>query len=121
MNIDNSLISTALLALQQSQKVNFDINHEKSGKTGFWYELIENEGQNNALSVDVLIYFDSTSTTGYAIEVVFADGGQTMLERQIESFADFREILEYDFRQNIAGLQYIQWSESMLEILQELK
>ncbi|MEG4087530.1 MULTISPECIES: hypothetical protein [unclassified Microcoleus] len=102
MNIEHSLISTALLALQQSKKIQFDMNCTDSGKSGFWFKGYANEDQNNEIMVEVLIYMDSTSATGYGVQVdVLDDETITIFNKPIESFQQFQLIFASEFIQEV--------------------
>lgn len=102
MNIESNIINTALLALQQSKKLQFDMNCTDSGKSGFWFKGYANEDQNDEIMVEVLVYMDSTSATGYGVQVdVLDDETVTILDKPIESFQQFQKIFAAEFIQEI--------------------
>jgi hypothetical protein len=102
MNIENSLISTALLALQQSAKVRFDMNCTDSSKSGFWFKSYANEDQNDEIMLEVLIYISTESPTGYAVQVdVLDDETSTLVDQAIKSFQEFQAIFTTEFVQKV--------------------
>ena len=98
----HSLISTALLALQQSEKVRFDMNCTENGKAGFWFKGYANEDENDEIMVEVLVYMNTESPTGYAVQVdVLDDETVTILDQPIGSFAEFQVVFAADYIQKI--------------------
>lgn len=101
-NLHNSLISTALLALQTSKQVNFDMECTESGKSGFWCKKYANEDQNDEIMVELLIYLSTESATGYGIQVdVLDDETYTIVDQPIASFEEFQAIFASGFVQKV--------------------
>ena len=102
MNIESNLISTALLALQQSKKVQFDMNCTDTNKSGFWFKGYANEDEDDEIMVEILVYMDAESPTGYGVQVdVLDDETVTILDKTIESFQQFQLIFASEFIQNV--------------------
>ena len=99
---DNSLISTALLALQQAKQVNFTMNGTESGRAGFWFKGYANEDEDNEIMVEVFLYMDTASPTGYAVQVdVLDDETVTILDRPINFFVEFQVVFTSDYIQRV--------------------
>ena len=93
MNIHTSLIQTALLALQQSSQVRFTMNSTESNKSGFWWKAYANEDENDEMQCELLVYMDTESPTGYALQIdVLDDEIYTILDKNIETFQQFQVI-----------------------------
>lgn len=99
MNIHNSLISTALLALQQQGELKY------TGKIG---DIIPHSGfmksvnylGNDRLSeVTILIYMSSKSPTGYGIRVTATAENPSLLisDQHLESFEEFEDLIDKDY------------------------
>ena len=103
MNIENSLISTALLALQQSSQVQFAMatGIEGDDKSGFWFKKSVNEDEDDEMSLQVLIYMDEESPTGYGVIVEALDDEITLLDQPITSFKEFQKIFHSEYIQNV--------------------
>jgi hypothetical protein len=107
LNLDSQLISTALLALQDSGKFKFGFKSDntfkfslESGntfKTGFLKEVVEPGTHPNSDYV-IVFYMDKKSPTGYSIEVqaVAVSPFVSILKRCIVNFEDFEELIETD-------------------------
>ena len=103
MNIENSLISTALLALQQSSQVQFTMatGIEDDDKSGFWFKKYANEDEDNEMQLQVFIYMDEESPTGYGVSVEALNDEITLLDEQIKSFKEFQKIFYSDYIQTV--------------------
>lgn len=98
MNLHNSLISTALLALQTAGDVKFTINE----KPGFWWKSYANEDENNEMQCEIHIYMNPESPTGYSLQVdALDDETYTILDRNLDTFQDFQTIFAPGFLDNI--------------------
>ena len=103
MNIENSLISTALLALQANGELKFTMNGgEEEDKSGFWKKGYANEDEDNETQLEIFIYMNPESPTGYSVMVdVLDDETVTILDKPIESFRQFQLIFASEFIQNV--------------------
>jgi hypothetical protein len=99
MNIHNSLISTALLALQQQGELKY------TGKLG---DIIPHSGfckSVNYLGSDrlseftILVYMTSKSPTGYGIRVTATAKVPSLLltDHYLESFEEFEDLIDKDY------------------------
>lgn len=103
MSIANNLISTALLALQKSEEVTFTMTGStEDDKPGFWFKSYANEDENDEMMLQVLVYMDETSLTGYSVMVdILDDEIVTILDQQIKTFKEFQNIFCYEYIQNV--------------------
>jgi len=103
MNIENSLISTALLALQQSSQIKFTMDGgDTEDKSGFWKKGYANEDQDDEIMIETFIYMNPESPTGYSVMVdVLDDETVTILDQPIESFQQFQSIFRPNYIQNV--------------------
>ena len=99
----NSLISTALLALQQSNQVQFSMatGIEDDDKSGFWFKKYANEDEDDETQLQAFIYMDEESPTGYGVSVEALNDEITLLDEQIKSFKEFQKIFHSDYIQNV--------------------
>jgi hypothetical protein len=98
MNIHNSLISTALLALQQSGELKYQSKCGKSIPSGFYKSVLYLDSDKLS-KFQVTVYMTSKSPTGYAIRVeAIAEMPELLLtDHHLESFEEFEKELEKDY------------------------
>ena len=103
MNIENSLISTALLALQQSGELRFTMNGgDNEDKSGFWFKGYANEDEDDETQLETFIYMNPESPTGYSVMVdILDDETLTILDKPIESFRQFQLIFRPNYIQEV--------------------
>ena len=103
MNIENSLISTALLALQNSSEVQFIMNGGDEGtQTGFWFKGYANEDEDDETQLEVFIYMNEKSPTSYSVQVdILDDETINILNQPIKSFKEFQKIFRPKYIQNV--------------------
>lgn len=100
MSIHNSLISTALLALQTAGDARFTMNCalDNTSKSGFWWKAYANEEQDDETQCEILVYMTPESPTGYALQVdVLDDEAYTIFDKNIETFQQFQLIFATDY------------------------
>lgn len=98
MNIHNGLISTALLALQQSGELKYQSKCGTSIPSGFYKSVLYIDSDRLS-KFQVTIYMTSKSATGYAIRVeAIAQIPELLItDRHLESFEDFEEEIDRDY------------------------
>jgi len=98
MNIENSLISTALLAPQQQGDLEFRTKY-KTLPTGFHKSIEPDESFGTLVQFRLTVYMTSKSPTGYAIriEATAELPGLLLTDRHLESFEDFEEEIDKDY------------------------
>ncbi len=99
MNIENSLISTALLALQAAGQLEFRTKY-KTLPTGFHKTIEQDESFGKLGKFRLTIYMDKKSPTGYAIrtEAVAERTGLLLTDHHLESFEEFEDLIDKDWR-----------------------
>jgi hypothetical protein len=98
MNIEHSLISTALLALQQSGELKYQSKCGKSIPSGFYKSVLYLDSDKLS-KFQITVYLTSKSATGYAVRVeAIAQMPELLLtDRHLESFEDFEEEIDKDY------------------------
>ena len=97
MSIHTSLISTTLLALQQSGVFAYG---RKSSRSGFYKEVQHLNSDKEYFSI--LVYMVSDSPTGYAIRVNALKSPEILvIDHDIESFKDFEVAIDRDYSVDI--------------------
>ena len=97
MSIHTSLISTTLLALQQSGVFAYG---RKSSLSGFYKEVQHLNSDKEDFSI--LVYMVSDSPTGYAIRVNALKSPEILvIDHDIESFKDFEVAIDRDYSVDI--------------------
>lgn len=97
--IDATLISTALLAAQQQKEFWFCRKSPSAGKTGFIQQILVTDAHPDSEFI-IIIYMDTESPTGYAIEVQAVAAikpGILLLGRHIKNFEDFEKLMAADY------------------------
>ena len=103
----NNLISTALLALQQSSQVQFSMaSGPDEDQSGFFFKGYANEDEDDETQLQVFVYMDETSPTGYSVSVDAIDDETNILNQPIESFKEFQKIFHSDYIQNVFNNHY---------------
>ena len=103
----NSLISTALLALQQSSQVQFIMSSgPDETQSGFFFKGYANEDEDDEIQLQVFVYVDKKSPTGYGVSVDAVDDETNILNQSIESFEEFQRIFHSDYIQNVFNNHY---------------
>lgn len=98
----HSLISTALLAQQQANKVTFTMSGgPEDDKSGFWFKGYANEDEDNETMIQVLIYMDEELPTGYGVLVHALDEDVILLDQPITTFKEFQGIFRDEYIQKI--------------------
>ena len=94
----HSLISTALLALQQQGELRYQSKVGKVIPSGF-YKTVEYLGSDKNGKFQITVYLTSKSPTGYGLRVdAIAEIPQiTLLDRHLESFEDFEDVIDEDY------------------------
>ena len=95
---DNSLISTALLALQQQGDLKYQSKCGTNLPSGFYKSVLYLDSDRLG-KFQVTIYMTSKSPTGYGIRIeATAEVPQLLLtDRHLESFEDFEEEIDKDY------------------------
>jgi len=101
-----SLISTALLALQQSNQLEFTMTGgDSEDKSGFWWKTYVSDDD---ILLHSIIYLTESSPTGYAVQTCYSvcdeDDDETLavlLEKSLESFKDFQKIFAPDYLEKV--------------------
>jgi hypothetical protein len=98
MNIHNSLISTALLALQQAGELKYQSKCGKSLPSGFYKSVLYLDSDKLS-KFQVTIYMTSKSPTGYAIRVeAIAQMPELLLtDHHLDSFEEFEDLIDKDY------------------------
>jgi hypothetical protein len=98
MNIHNSLISTALLALQQAGELKYHSKCGKSLPSGFYKSVLYLDSDKLS-KFQITIYMTSKSATGYAIRVeAIAQMPELLLtDHHLESFEEFEDLIDKDY------------------------
>jgi hypothetical protein len=98
MNIENSLISTALLALQAAGQLEFRTKY-KTLPTGFHKTIEQDESFGKLGKFRLTIYMDKKSPTGYTIrvEAVAELPGLLLTDHHLESFEEFEDLIDKDY------------------------
>lgn len=103
----NSLISTALLALQQSSQVRFIMSSGPcETQSGFFFKGYANQDEVDETQLQVFVYMDETSPTGYGVSIDAIDDETNILNQSIESFKEFQKIFHSNYIQNIFNNHY---------------
>jgi hypothetical protein len=98
MNIEHSLISTALLALQHSGELKYHSKCGKSIPSGFYKSVLYLDSDKLS-KFQVTVYLTSKSSTGYAIRVeAIAQVPELLLtDHHLESFEEFEDLIDKDY------------------------
>ena len=99
MNMHHSLISTALLALQQQGEVQFVTKCGTVIPHSGFFKTVQYLDADKLGEFTILIYMTSKSPTGYGIRVTATAEVPSLLltDRHLESFEDLEEELEKDY------------------------
>ena len=95
---DNSLISTALLALQQQGELKYQSKCGANLPSGFYKSVLYLDSDRLG-KFQVTVYMTSKSPTGYGIRVeATAEVPQLLLtDRHLDSFEDFENEIDRDY------------------------
>ena len=98
MNIDNSLISTALLALQQSGELKYQSKCGATVPSGFYKSVLYLDSDRLG-KFQITIYMTSKSPTGFGVRVEATAKVPELLltDRHLESFEDFENEIDKDY------------------------
>lgn len=98
MNIHNSLISTALLALQQAGELQFVTKCGTVIPHSGFFKSVNSLGGDRLSEFSILIYMTSKSATGYGVKVTAVAEVPNLLltDRYLESFEDFEDEIDKD-------------------------
>lgn len=97
------LISTALLAMVSEKTVEFDA--DRWGKTGAFHRVYINDLIDHDLidrEIEIFVYLTLDSPTGYAFLLInLGENFGVLLDKNIESFAEFRSLFPLESIHNI--------------------
>ena len=98
MNIDNSLISTALLALQQQGELKYQNKCGSTIPSGFYKSVLYLDSDRLG-KFQITVYMTSKSPTGYGIraEATAEVPERLLVDRHLESFEDFEKEIDKDY------------------------
>jgi hypothetical protein len=98
MSIDNHLISTALLALQQTGKLKYQSKCGATLPSGFYKSVLYIDSDRLG-KFQTTIYLTSKSPTGFGVRVeATAEVPELLLiDRYLESFEDFENEIDRDY------------------------
>ncbi|MEG4306845.1 hypothetical protein QUB16_29655 [Microcoleus sp. D3_18a_C4] len=98
MNIHTSLISTALLALQQQGELKYQSKCGATLPSGF-YKSVTYLDSDRLGKFQITVYLTSKSPTGYGVRVeATAEIPELLLtDRHLESFEDFENEIDRDY------------------------
>lgn len=98
MNMHHSLISTALLALQQQGELKYQSKCGPTLPSGFYKSVLYIDSDRLG-EFQITVYMTSKSPTGYGVRVeAIAEIPQLLLtDRHLDSFEDFEEEIDKDY------------------------
>jgi hypothetical protein len=98
MNMHHSLISTALLALQQAGELKYQSKCGPTLPSGFYKSVLYLDSDRLG-KFQVTVYMTSKSPTGFGVRVeATAEVPELLLaDRHLESFEDFEEEIDKDY------------------------
>lgn len=98
MNIEHSLISTALLAIQHSGELKYHSKWGKSIPSGFYKSVLYLDSDKLS-KFQVTVYLPSKSPIGYAIRVEAITQVPELLltDHHLERFEEFEDLIDKDY------------------------